>query len=63
MNLSMSNQENLSMMKFRVEYLSPKKKGYAKQNAVFYDMRDALMWERHVKEKGCIETEILPVFS
>ena len=51
------------MMKFRVEYLSPKKKGFAKQNAVFYDVRDAMMWEKHVKEQGCIDTEILPVFS
>lgn len=59
----MSNRENLSMMKFRVEYLSPKKKGYAKQNAVFFDMRDAMMWEKHVKEEGCIDTEIHPVFS
>tara|TARA_B100000073_G_scaffold330902_1_gene319796 strand:+ start:2616 stop:2765 length:150 start_codon:yes stop_codon:yes gene_type:complete len=49
-------------MKFKVEYLRPKKKGYSKQSAVFYDVRDAMMWERHVKEEGCIESEVLPVF-
>lgn len=59
----MSNRENQFMtMKFKVEYLLPKKKGYSKQQAVFYDVRDAMMWERHVKEQGCIDTEVLPVF-
>jgi hypothetical protein len=52
----------MTMMKFKVEYLFPKKKGYSKQQAVFYDVRDAMLWERHVKEQGCIDTEVLPVF-
>ena len=61
--LFMSNRENQFMtMKFKVEYLLPKKKGYSKQQAVFYDVRDAMLWERHVKEQGCIDTEVLPVF-
>ena len=59
----MLNRENQFMtMKFKVEYLRPKKKGYSKQSAVFYDVRDAMMCERHVKEEGCIESEVLPVF-
>ena len=38
-------------MKFEVCYDRPKKKKgfYSKQSAVFYDIRDAMLWERHLK--------------
>lgn len=50
-------------MKFKVCYLKPKKKGYAKQEAVFYDVRDAAQWERHVKSLGCTKIETYPLLS
>jgi len=49
-------------MKFKVCYLKPKKKGYAKQEAVFFDERDAAHWERHVESLGCTKIETYPVF-
>lgn len=51
-------------MKYQVVYVKPKKKGcYSKQNAVFFDVRDAMLWERHVKEEGCQNVEIIPLFN
>lgn len=48
--------------KFSVVYQQPKKKtGYwSKQEATFLDIRDAMLWERHVKELGCKNVEIVP---
>jgi len=46
-------------MKFRVSYQKPKKKGhYSQQVATFYDERDALNWEHHVRNNGCREVVI-----
>jgi hypothetical protein len=39
-----------------------KKKTYSKQSAVFYTIEDATLWEKYVKQQGCKETEIVPVF-
>jgi hypothetical protein len=51
------------MMKYQVVYLKPKKKGYyTKQKAVFLKIEDATFWEQVIKEQGCIESEIIPVF-
>ena len=50
-------------MKFRVTYTKPKKKGHSTQNAVFYDIRDAILWERHVKTEGCTNIEVIPVLN
>lgn len=47
-------------MKFEVSYLSPKKKGYAKQSAVFLKIEDAFLWESHVKDRGAKEIIITP---
>jgi len=46
-------------MKFRVSYQKPKKKGhYSQQVATFYDERDALNWEHHIRNNGCREVVI-----
>ena len=37
-------------MIYRVNYLKPKKKGYAKQTASFLDIEGAVMWEEYVKK-------------
>lgn len=53
------------MMKFKVTYIQPKKKSgyYSKQNAVFFDIRDAMLWEKHVVANGCTNVEIMPDFG
>ena len=35
-------------MMYRVNYMKPKKKGYAKQQATFLKIEDAIFWEQHV---------------
>lgn len=46
-------------MKFEVIYYKPKKKGFAKQSAVFYQIEDAMWWEEHVKQSGCKEIQLM----
>ena len=46
-------------MKFEVTYHKPKKKGFAKQSAIFYQIEDAMMWEEYVKQKGCKEIQLM----
>ena len=50
-------------MKYKVTYLRPKKKGYSKQIATFYNIEDASHYEYNIKERGCIQTEIYPIFA
>lgn len=47
-------------MKFEVSYLKPKKKGYAKQTAIFLKIEDAFLWESYVKDSGAKEVVITP---
>jgi hypothetical protein len=49
-------------MKYQVVYLKPKKKAYSKQIVTFYTIEDAGFWERMVKQQGCKDVEIVPVF-
>jgi hypothetical protein len=49
-------------MKYQVIYTKTKKKAKSKQVAIFYKIEDASMWEKHVKEQGCTEVEIVPLF-
>ena len=35
---------------YKVNYLKPKKKGYAKHSASFMKIEDAVFWEEHVKK-------------
>lgn len=44
-------------------YQQPKSKSgyYSQQEATFFDVRDAMLWERHVKELGCKNVEIVPI--
>lgn len=48
------------LMKYEVIYDQPKKKGYARQVATFLKIDDAILWESHVKEKGCKNITICP---
>ena len=46
-------------MMYRVNYMKPKKKGYAKQQATFLKIEDAIFWEQHVKETlKAVDTQI-----
>jgi hypothetical protein len=53
----------MTIHKFSVVYQQERKKtGYwSKQEATFFDVRDAMLWERHVKELGCKNVEIVPI--
>ncbi len=44
---------------YQVNYMKPKKKGYAKQKATFLKIEDAVFWEEHVKKNlGAVDTQI-----
>ena len=46
-------------MMYRVNYMKPKKKGYAKQQATFLKIEDAIFWEQHVKKTlKAVDTQI-----
>ena len=46
-------------MMYQVQYLKPKKKGYAKHTATFMKIDDAVFWEEHVKKNlGAVDTTI-----
>ena len=46
-------------MIYRVNYLKPKKKGYAKQEATFLKIDDAVFWEKVITEQGCTDIKIM----
>ncbi len=44
---------------YKVNYLKPKKKGYAKHTASFMKIEDAVFWEQHVmKNLKAVDTQI-----
>mgnify|MGYP000653371188 FL=1 len=44
---------------YKVNYLKPKKKGYAKHSASFMKIEDAIFWEQHVmKNLKAVDTTI-----
>ena len=44
---------------YKVNYLKPKKKGYAKHTASFMKIEDAIFWEQHVmKNLNAVDTTI-----
>ena len=46
-------------MMYQVNYMKPKKKGYAKQQATFLKIEDAVFWEEHVKKNlNAVDTTI-----
>ena len=46
-------------MMYKVNYLKPKKKGYAKHTASFMKIEDAIFWEQHVmKNLKAVDTTI-----
>jgi hypothetical protein len=50
-------------MKYAVVWMKNKKKGQAKQQAIFYNLDDASMWEQHINKTEHAKTNIIPIFS
>lgn len=50
-------------MKYQVIYTKNKKKSESKQVTTFYTIEDAIFWENVVKEQGCTNIEVVPLFS
>jgi hypothetical protein len=42
-----------------VNYLKPKKKGFAKHSATFLKIEDAVFWEKVMTERGCTDIKIM----
>ena len=49
-------------MKYAVVWMKTKKKGAARQQAVFYNLEDAAMWEQHINKTEHVRTDIIPIF-
>lgn len=49
------------LLKFEVQYLKPKKKGYSNQVATLYTMEDAKYWKDIVEKQGCKDIQIIPI--
>jgi len=50
-------------MKYAVVWMKNKKKGTARQEAIFYNLEDAAMWEQHINKTEHAKTDIIPIFS
>ena len=44
---------------YQVQYLKPKKKGYAKHTATFMKIDDPAFWDKVMTEQGCTDFQIL----
>lgn len=55
--------DSRQVMKYQVIYTKIKNnKKLKKQVATFYQVEDAFMWEKHVKQQGYADVEVMPVF-
>jgi hypothetical protein len=50
-------------MKYAVVWMKQKKNKKTKQQAIFYNLEDAITWEQHVNMTENVKTEIHPVFG
>tara|TARA_A200000113_G_scaffold195483_1_gene186021 strand:- start:248 stop:406 length:159 start_codon:yes stop_codon:yes gene_type:complete len=50
-------------MKYAVVWMKNKKKGTARQEAIFYNLEDAAMWEQHINKTEHAKTDIIPIFG
>ena len=60
--LILSSTLNIGM-KYAVVWMKNKKKGTARQEAVFYNLEDAALWEQHINKTQHAKTNIIPIFS
>ena len=50
-------------MKYAVVWMKSKKKGTARQEAIFYNLEDAALWEQHINKTEHAKTDIIPIFG
>ena len=50
-------------MKYAVVWMRTKKKGTARQQAIFYNLDDAAQWEQHINRTLHVRTDIIPIFN
>ena len=50
-------------MKYAVVWMKQKKNKKSKQQAIFYNLEDAIMWEQHVNMTEHAKTELHPIWS
>ena len=60
--LTLSSTLNIGM-KYAVVWMKNKKKGTARQQAVFYNLEDAALWEQHINKTEHAKTDIIPIFG
>jgi hypothetical protein len=48
-------------MKFLLTYDKPKKSKFSKQSAVFFNIEDAVWFERMVSKEGCKNCQVRPL--
>ena len=50
-------------MKYAVVWMKNKKKGTARQQAIFYNLDDAALWEQHINKTQHCRTDIIPIYG
>lgn len=60
--LHLSSTLNIGM-KYAVVWMKTKKKGTARQEAIFYNLEDAALWEQHINKTEHAKTDIIPIFG
>tara|TARA_B100000925_G_scaffold291216_1_gene278520 strand:+ start:1043 stop:1201 length:159 start_codon:yes stop_codon:yes gene_type:complete len=50
-------------MKYAVVWMKNKKKGTARQQATFYNLEDAALWEQHINKTLHVRTDIIPIYG
>ena len=50
-------------MKYAVVWMKQKKKGTSRQEAIFYNLEDAALWEQHINKTEHAKTDIIPIFG
>ena len=60
--LILSSTLNIGM-KYAVVWMKNKKKGTARQEAIFYNLEDAALWEQHINKTEHAKTNIIPIFG
>jgi len=50
-------------MKYAVVWMKNKKKGTSRQEAIFYNLEDASLWEQHINKTEHAKTDIIPIFG
>ena len=51
------------IMKYAVVWLKNKKKGTSRQQAIFYNLDDAALWEQHINKTQHCRTDIIPIYG